>query len=269
MTIFSSEWAASSAMTDYGVSHAKIKVVPFGANFINVPSQRDALHSIGARSMSTCRLITIGVDWYRKGVPRAIELASILNNRGMPTELFVVGAPVPSGENLPDFVKATGFINKQSPVGEQRISQLLIQSHFHVLFSLADATPIVLSEANAHAVPNIASDVGGIGTMVRNGIGGQRFSPAAPMGDVADYVHKYMSHRNSYLQLCLNARREYDERLNWTSAGVLVKSYLEAVLSNRGVTDDRMLTANSGDYESRTDSSLGGRNSRTKIHFSD
>jgi glycosyltransferase involved in cell wall biosynthesis len=228
--MFSSEWAASSAVADYGVNPEKIKVVPFGANFIMVPAREVVLQSVATRSMESCQLITIGVDWYRKGIPSAIELASTLNDQGIRTELTVVGATAPSGVSLPDFVKLTGFIDKQAPDGEQRISQLLKQSHFHVLLSAADATPHVFSEANAHAVPNIASDVGGVGTVVVNDRGGRRFSLATPIGDVAEYIRSYMLNRDRYVDLCISARRQYDDRLNWNTAGILVRRYLEAVV---------------------------------------
>jgi glycosyltransferase involved in cell wall biosynthesis len=233
--IFSSEWAASSAVVDYGVDPQKVKVVPFGANFLQVPTREDVLQSIAARSMETCRLITIGngVDWYRKGVPRAIELASTLNNQGTRTELIVVGPAAPSGINLPDFVRVTGFIDKRTRAGERRISQLLGRSHFHVLLSLADATPVVFSEANAHGVPNIASDVGGIGTVVVDDHGGRRFSPAAPIETVAEYIQTYMFSRDRYFTLCMNARRQYDDRLNWNTAGILVRRYLEDAASKQ------------------------------------
>jgi len=230
LAIFASDWAAESAIHQYGADPDKVKVVPFGANFLEPPLYTQAVHSIHDREAKTCQLITIGVDWIRKGIPRAIELASALNARALPTRLTIVGCSPPRGLVLPDFVNVVGFIDKRTPEGERRLSRLLEQSHFHVLFSIAECFGIVLAEANAHAVPNIANDVGGIGSVVINGRGGQRFNPMTPIDVVADYVQKHFNDRPAYAQLALSARREYDERLNWQSAGAEVVGCLNKLI---------------------------------------
>ena len=222
LAIFASDWAAESAIRQYGADPDKVTVIPFGANFLEAPPYTQAIQSIDNRETATCQLITIGVDWIRKGIPRAIELASALNARGLPTRLTIVGCAPPQGFVLPEFVNVVGFIDKRTPEGERRLSRLLEQSHFHVLFSIAECFGVVFAEANAHAVPNIANDIGGIGSVVINGQGGQRFSPTAPIDRVADYVLKHFCDRRAYVDLALRARREYDERLNWQSAGAEV-----------------------------------------------
>ncbi len=185
LLIFASEWAARSAVKDYGIDKKKVRVVPFGANFISPPSRHTVLDSIDRRSSNRCQLITIGVDWRRKGMPRTVALARLLNDRGLPTELTVVGCYPPRTYSVPSFVKLAGFVDKRTPEGESRISELLLSAHFHVLFSTAEAFGVVFAEANAHAVPNIASDIGGIGTAVANGAGGQRFNLDSSLEEVA------------------------------------------------------------------------------------
>ena len=226
LAIFASNWAAESAIHQYGTDPGKVKVVPFGANFLEPPDRDAAVRSVSDRPVDSCRLITIGVDWVRKGIPRAIELASVLNRRGLPTQLTVVGCQAPQGVALPEFVNIIGFVDKRTRGGEQQLSRLLGESHFHVLFSTAECFGVVFAEANAHAVPNIANDVGGIESAVINGRGGWRFDPQIPIDRVADYLMAHMRDRGRYLELALAARREYDERLNWRVAGAIVKNYL-------------------------------------------
>jgi glycosyltransferase involved in cell wall biosynthesis len=234
LLIFASEWAAESAIADYGVSSSKIQVVPFGANLQNPPDKHTALQNMQSRAAGCCRLIAIGVDWYRKGIPRCIELASVLNNRGLLTTLTVVGCSAPPGTTVPDFVNVIGFVDKRTCEGEKRISDLLAKSHFHVLFSRAEAFGVVFAEANAHAVPNIASDVGGIRSAVTNGYGGQLFSVTTPIVTIAEYVENLMRDRGRYIGLALKARQEYESRLNWKVAGAKVRQYIEgAVLAGR------------------------------------
>src|SRR5690606_921506 len=85
--IFSSEWAAQSAVRDYRADPAKVHVVPFGANLENPPSTRDVNDAIRARPRQICKLLFIGVDWKRKGGETAIQVAAELNRIGLPTEL--------------------------------------------------------------------------------------------------------------------------------------------------------------------------------------
>ncbi len=230
LAIFASDWAADSAVKEYSADPKKVKVVPFGANFRETPTYKRAIQSIYARGTQACQLITIGVDWIGKGIPRAIELASALNDRGLPTRLTIVGCSPPHGIVLPEFVNVVGYIDKRLPEGEHRLSKLLEQSHFHVLFTIAECFGVVFAEANAHAVPNIANDIGGIGSAVANGRGGQRFSPTAPIDLVADYVQKHFRDRRAYVELALRAREEYDQRLNWQSAGAEVARCLSKLI---------------------------------------
>lgn len=231
LLIFASEWAAESAISDYNVSPEKVRIVPFGANFNKPPDRETVLQSIRSRATDCCQLITIGVDWYRKGVPRSIELASLLNSRGLRTKLTVVGCQKPPSVTVPEFVNVVGFVDKRAHDGEKRISDLLAGSHFHVLFSLAEAFGVVFAEANAHAVPNIASDVGGVGSAVINGYGGHRFSTTTPITEIADYVGAIMQNHDRYIELASKARQLYENRLNWLVAGAAVRRHLEAVVS--------------------------------------
>jgi glycosyltransferase involved in cell wall biosynthesis len=228
LLFFASQWAADSAIKDYGVEPDKVRVVPFGSNFVKKTDPNQVLRSISERSLEKCRLIAIGVDWYRKGMPRAVELAAVLNAVGQPTDLVIVGCEAPPNMPLPKFVRVEGFIDKRSPEGEQRLASLLMQSHFHVLFSTAEAFGIVFAEANAHAVPNITWDIGGISSAVVNDKGGWCFNVHSPVSEIANFIKHCLLDRNRYAALALNAFREYEQRLNWDISGTAVAKDLEA-----------------------------------------
>jgi glycosyltransferase involved in cell wall biosynthesis len=231
LLIFASQWAAKSAISCYKIDASKVKIVPFGANLQNPPNRQIVLDSIHSRSRATCHLVTIGTDWNRKGVSKSIELSVLLNNRGIPTTLSVVGCYPPAGFSVPGFVNLEGFIDKRTVNGEKKISKILLSCHFHVLFSTAEAFGVVFAEANAHGVPNIASDVGGIETAVVNGRGGQRFKLDSPLNNIADYIQGAIKDRTTYLDMALRARKEFDERLNWSVSGAQVRRYLGEIVN--------------------------------------
>ena len=218
MIFFSSDWAAASAMDDYGVPQEKIRVVPFGPNFQNMPSKESVLSHIACRSTQACNLVAIGVDWKRKGMQTAVELAQELIERGIPSHLTIIGCTPPATVVLPSCVTVIDFIDKRTLEGEERLSNILMASHFHVLFPTAEAFGVVFSEANAHGAPNLSWNTGGVSSAVRSGFGGMCFPKDAAPSIIADYVQQVYT-QGKYNELACKAYREFEERLNWQSTG--------------------------------------------------
>lgn len=230
LAIYSSDWAAESAIRDYGADPAKVKVIPFGSN-VDSPFTTETIEDvIAARPRDRCKLLFLGVDWIRKGGNVALEVAEKLNQSGLPTELTIIGCPPQSDRPIPDFVKSLGFISKATPAGQERISQLLMESHFLILPTLADCTPIVLCEANALGVPCLSTKVGGIPTMIRNDLNGRLFAPDGDVAKYCDYITNLFGNYADYQKLALSAFNEYESRLNWQVAGREVNSLLEKIL---------------------------------------
>ena len=51
----------------------------------------NAQRMIEARPNDRCRLLFVGIGWERKGGDVAVEVARLLNDRGLPTELTMLG----------------------------------------------------------------------------------------------------------------------------------------------------------------------------------
>jgi len=230
LAIYSSDWAAESAIRDYGADPAKVKVIPFGSN-VDSPFTAETIQTaISARPRDRCKLLFLGVDWLRKGGNIAYEVAQQLNQSGLPTELTIVGCDPAIDTPIPDFVKSLGFISKATSAGQDRINQLLMESHFLILPTLADCTPIVFSEANALGVPCLSTTVGGVPTIVRNGVNGRLFAPNGQIDKYCDYITNLFGDYSSYQKLALSAFNEYESRLNWRVAGRQVKNLLETIV---------------------------------------
>jgi glycosyltransferase involved in cell wall biosynthesis len=174
-------------------------------------------------------LISVGVEWERKGISRVIELAAALNERGVPADLTVVGCSPPEPRKLPPWVTVTGMIDKDAEGGERRLGDLFARSHFHVLLSSAECFGLAFCEANAWGVPNLAADVGGIPTAVRHGKGGWRFDGAQSIASMADFVAKQFGDHSGYLKAAERARDEYETRLNWQVAGKTAMDHVRSM----------------------------------------
>lgn len=228
LAIYASDWAARSAIADYGMDPQRVAVVPFGANMEGCLSAGEAEDAIARRETSRCRLLFIGAEWERKGGHVAVEVARALNESGLNTQLDIVG-PWPEQSEPPSFVRALGYVDKSSGRGRQLLRQLLLEAHFLVLPSRAECYGVVLCEAAAHAVPALATSVGGIPTVVRDGVNGMLFDRDA---DPADYAQSITSLFGTaqYRALALSSLEEYERRLNWDVAGARVRELVEQIL---------------------------------------
>jgi glycosyltransferase involved in cell wall biosynthesis len=213
--VYSSSWAANSAVNDYAADPMKVKVLAFGANLANEPNELHVAESIEKRPRHQCRLLFLGVDWRRKGGDRALEIAVRLTEMGLPTRLAVVGPPareVPDSELIDYF----GFIDKSTTSGEAAIVRLLSQSHFLCLPSHAECSPIVFCEASACGVPSIATRTGGIESVVTSGTNGYIFDEPFSIQLAAHAIAACMAEYDDlYVPLAVASRREYRSRLNW------------------------------------------------------
>jgi glycosyltransferase involved in cell wall biosynthesis len=227
LVIYSSEWAARTAVEHYAIDAGKVAVVPFGAN-IDVDFGADEIGAlIDSRPTTSCNLLFLGVDWERKGGPVACEVARLLNEAGLPTTLTVVGCQPKLSADHAAFVHVVGPLSKASPAGRERLHSLLAASHFLILPSRADCTPVVFSEANAFAVPCLTSGVGGIPSIVIEGLNGHRFSLENEAAAYAACVDRLMGAYSDYRQLAINSYAQYRDRLNWGVAGAAVRRLLE------------------------------------------
>jgi glycosyltransferase involved in cell wall biosynthesis len=225
LAIYSSDWAARTAVDNYGVDAGKVAVVPFGPNLVPLPDRAAVEELVEQRPSDSCRLLFLGVDWERKGGKTAVATARSLNESGRPTTLVVVGSEVPERDRAP-FVNSRGFIDKTTESGRTELSRLLAETHLLVHPARADATPVALAEANAFGIPVLAADVGGISTIVQEGRNGHLLAAGAGGDAYAEHVRRIMDDHGHYRRFALDAHDVYARRLNWHVAGASVATRL-------------------------------------------
>lgn len=230
LAIYSSDWAAKTAIANYKVNPSKVKVVPFGANIECDRNIDDIKALLESRPSDKCKLLFLGVEWFRKGGDIALEVTKQLNQVGLSAELTVVGCqPIVDG-SLPSYVKALGFISKSTKEGREQIDRLIAESHFLILPSIADCTPIVFCEVNSFGVPCISTNLGGIPTVIKDGLNGKLFSKNADIAEYCKYISDIFSNYSQYRSLVLSSFNEYQTRLNWSVAGKAVKKLLNELI---------------------------------------
>ncbi len=231
LAIYSSNWAADTARSNYSVAPNKLHVVRFGANLKDAPSTSEIQAIIDQREQETCRLLWIGVDWHRKGADIALLTLNSLEKLGVRARLTIIGCQAPTETRLPSNVEVLGFVNKGTAEGKELIERHLKESHIFFMPSRAEAYGLVFCEASAFGLPCIATDVGGVSSIVENGINGWLLPLDASADDYAIRIKELFCDRESYRTTARNGRRLFDERLNWDVAGsqviALMRKHLE------------------------------------------
>lgn len=233
MLVNASEWSMRSMIDDYGVPADKVAMIEYGANLDRVPDIGKVETSISSRNTRVCNLLFMGKNWKRKGGATAVEVAAAMNATGHETVLHVVGAPESVTGPLPSFVRNHGYINKNEPEGRMLLEELLLSAHFLISPTSAECFGIAYAEANAYGLPVLSTNVGGTRTVVRDNVNGKLFELGESPGSYAGYASKVLHDKSAYRELCMNSRREYEERLNWDTTGRKFEALLTRLLEKR------------------------------------
>jgi hypothetical protein len=229
MAVFSSTWAARSAIEDYRKDSRFVRVIPFGANLTVAPSAERVAANIAERSRESCDLLFVGVDWQRKRGDFAVAVTRELAALGIHARLRVVGCS-PTLHGVADSqIEVLGRLRKDVANELQQLEELYCQSHFLLLPSAAEPYGIVYAEASAFGLPSVATDVGGVATVVQSGRNGLLFSRAATPRDYATAIARFWQDVDKYTDLCRTTREEYEQRLNWGVSIDRLYSILEEV----------------------------------------
>jgi glycosyltransferase involved in cell wall biosynthesis len=216
--VFSSQWAADVALENYNLRADKVHVITYGANLLSSPSRFELETILDSRVDKPLTAVLVGVDWNRKGVELAIQAITQLRDWSFDVQLKVIGCSPPVGRVLPEFVTAFGRIAKDTVEGRQRFYSMLQQAHVFILPSVAECAAVSLAEANAFGIPVVASDIGGNGSLVRQGVNGFLCSLEDPATHWASSLQRIIAGDEPYRMQCIRAFDFYRHHLSWEHA---------------------------------------------------
>lgn len=229
--IYSSRWAKQTAIDCYGIDEEKLDVVNFGAN-VDVSYDEARIMRLAEErweKKEKC-LLFVGVEWERKGGPKALLAVRILAERGYPVKLAVVGCQPKLTEKEEKSVRQYGYLSKKDAGQAERLRGLYEESFLFFMPSLYECTAIVYAEAAAFGLPSVASDAGGVSNMVIEGESGHLLSADAPPEAYADLLERILLDREAYLSLCKKTIACSKRLFTWESVGERVDRVLEAAM---------------------------------------
>jgi len=211
LLIYPSQWAARSAIEDYGAEPARVAVAAYGANMHDVP---DRARALAPRRADRLELLFVGVDWARKGGDIAVAALAALRAMGLEARLTVVGC-VPPPRVPRDHLAIHPFLSKNDPAQAAQLSRLYLAADLLVVPTRAECFGVVWCEAAAHGVPSIATATGGVPDVVTEGVTGHTLPPAADGAAYAALIAEIARDRDRLAALRRSARQDYEARLNW------------------------------------------------------
>jgi glycosyltransferase involved in cell wall biosynthesis len=210
--VYSSRWAARSAMEDYGVPAENILIRPLGANMDHAPSA-DVIFE--KEKNGTLTLLYLAVEWERKGGAIAFEALKALHDvYGIKAKLIVCGCIPPDNFRHP-FMEVIPFLNKNKKEDHDLFVSLLSSIHFLILPTRADCSLLVACESNAYGVPAITTATGGVPDVVIDGVNGYCLPYEAPGGEYARIIAALYLDKPRYHALIASSRKRYEDELNW------------------------------------------------------
>jgi len=226
LAIFSTEWSAKNAMSNYRIDPLKIAVIPFGAN-INEPISIGIINNVVKhRRGDILKLLFVSTHW-DVNAQRALDITEALNERGLPTELHIYGV----GRNYP--VKSKHIIKhevEKTKINRNfKLTELIKDCHFLFLPELNDCASELFSRANAYGLPVITTNTKGNDSIIKDNLNGIVFPEDALPDTFTNYIQATYLDYEAYESLCLTSFDEYQNHLNWDTAAVKIIGLLERV----------------------------------------
>lgn len=213
--IYSSKFMADRARSEFPnelkFNNYKISAIPFGLNSDIPPTfyQQKSLKR-------PIELLFVGKDWTRKGGDIALATCRILRNLNIDCKLTIIGCEPIIDENLESpHIEIHAYLDKNNPFDRKQFERIQNRSHFLLLPTRGDCTPMVIAEANAYGTPAICTDVGGISSLIEDGINGKLMDLTDTEIDYAKVIFELIQNPESYLHLSCTSRQVFEEKLNW------------------------------------------------------
>lgn len=231
LLLYASEWGSEWAIKGAGADPARVATVPYGANLQITHTAADVAQTAAARGSDPIKFLFVGLNWERKGGAKAVAVVQALRERGINATLTLVGSPPPPDEPLPDFARSLGYLSKGTEEGRALLLELYQQSHFLLVPTVGEAYGLVFAEASAYGMPSLSHRVGGVPTIIRDGVNGYLFDSAEPVSAWADKVLSVLSDPEGLARLAVSSFAEYQARLNWEVAGRDAAARIRACLA--------------------------------------
>lgn len=215
-----------SDMVDFGLirNAGRIIIIPNGVDLERKPDNQFISDNTVLLSKDYILLVASSLIKI-KGVDILLRGFDIIRKKHPELYLYIVGEG-PLKKDLVDLaanLKLTDCVCFLGSLSPKKVMALFGRAKLFVLPSRSEGLPIVLLEAFMNKIPVIASNVGGIPELVRDGETGYLFNSEDHL-DLADKVNHLICNPSIAVKIAENGYKLILKRLNWD---VVAEEYLK------------------------------------------
>ena len=223
------DWAKESAINDYGIEPDKIHILPSPPNWDKQPDRKSVLKE---KPSDVCNFLFVGVDWLRKGGDIAFTAVEHLNRTGVNAKLTVCGCTPPENIAAKSFVDVIGYLDKNNKNDLVEWERLFHEANFFFLPTRAECMGISFSEAMAFGLPLLATDTGGVSTVVKHELNGLLFSYDENPETMAHRIADLWNDRKKYRSMRIESRRFFDEHISGEAWAKVVNGIISKITND-------------------------------------
>jgi glycosyltransferase involved in cell wall biosynthesis len=164
-------------------------------------------------------LVMIGADFGRKGGRLAVESVAEARKLGAEIVIKFIGAEPPADVLAFPFVEWCGWLDMQKESDRGRFADVMSKAGAQILLSRNDLTPLAIAEAAVYSKATIASSVGGIPEMIRDGETGWLVRPEAKPPGIGELIAKIFKDQSQLVKNGCAARSFCAEHWSWQGVG--------------------------------------------------
>lgn len=208
--IYPTKWVIDHVLKNYNVTENKVVYAHLGANIENYPVGNKI--DVDAR-FSKKKILFLGRDWSRKGGEIVYATFLGLIEKGYDCELIVCGCIPPYNHEK---MKVISLLDKNNEKDRVMFENMLYEACVLFVPTRAECYGIVYCEAAAYGLPVIATETGGVSSIVEDEKTGFLLQYNASIDEYVNKISLLFESKYSYVEMSNNARRRYKEVLNWT-----------------------------------------------------
>ncbi|RPG19545.1 MAG: glycosyltransferase [Phycisphaera sp. TMED9] len=223
LVLVPSEYCRRSMCDDHGADRSKVHLVPLGANLVPEPGREPDEISVPT-SGEALELVVVAADPERKRVALCADVAEELERRGWRARLHYVGPRHAICDR--SVVEWAGRLDHGLASDRAKHREILRRAHLAILPSISEMYGIAPIESASFGRPSIVSAVGGLTTVVEDGVSGRCLPVDTPVSGWADAIESMVGPPDRYRSYSAAALRRYQDELNWGAWGRRVKQLI-------------------------------------------
>jgi glycosyltransferase involved in cell wall biosynthesis len=180
-------------------------------------------------------LLAVGRLGPGKGMEDLVEATALISKRTDSIKVVIIGdGPLkPFLERRVEEMGLTNVIQFEGYVTDrEQLRTFYQQASLFVLPSHHEGLPTVVLEAMACGCPVLATRVGGVPSLIEEGVSGRLVSPGAPQ-DLATAAAKLLANPDQLAFLGLSARKTIEQGYSWEQIGSRIKELYSGLLMTR------------------------------------